>query len=1027
MYTSEEIENKEKKHLNREDCRNIFRAALECICLKRNPTYIKPQKINDEAIGFNLDNILNNHYKKEDFYTFLLSINFAHAYLRGIEVKQIIGDFEDFSKIKWATFLGNQEVIDSDHQDLITLSPRQSSQVKLIDPLWYSGHTGQITAIGLIQNSTIVFTAGADGLLRLWDSKSGKPLMIPEKSLHNGYITTAISIEDSIIVSAGKDDRKIHFSKLEISEDDIWTLKQLYSMHLPTEAIWSLNYNAEHKLLAMGTQKGGIKVYEIQSDLSNNNTLELMNLEIPKCTTEQGLSSICFSRDGQYLFAASYSNSFFIWKLINDGTNNKKFILHDMFREINKIHCMINHPYSSLDIIYLLSVEGEIKRLDCNNYTIHRKKRNISDDEPSTQTTPVYYPPEEIYYKTIEYVPTALRSAVIAQDCLFASAANGHIYKVPLTKEGELLETRQSLEIDSQNTEVKQNALKTIKDDNRSIRVLCADHEGARLLAAGLSQRVLVFDIHSGKEYDYIRDMQLGGQVCIDLHPSGEYLATGNTDSSIRIWNIKKNEDPKLVRIHNDHSGRVSSLAFSRSGRFLISGGDQSICVWPIKQPKTQWYSKLFKSKIWNQNEKSDFNRKDIHRKKMEHSDDESILPEHILHRFTGHEGFVRNVKWLNNEKYIVSTDSQGYLYLWDFFEGNQVQVYPDPNTTEINKNQYISALHTIDTAFSSYVLVGYSNATIQLFKLSRRSSKLKSIKHCEIASNGQEKKPIPTSMTIIPHRHKIHFTVMIGDSLGNIYQWHPKRKTNGKALKPILLKAHESKVRDLKYCYNRKLLFSSSSDRSLKIWRYKSKSLEPYTSDDNKNRHYRSIRSIAVCTHKHSKTSINMYSACIDGSIKAWKIPTKDQEKYFQHLWTGYSDGLIYGVHKEIENFIWHKNDKVTHNDSEDEQNMISVTAEVLQLKWIDDEHAFTVRDENGLILPHNKALYRWLWCITETQETFPAYMFDDWWKKQGENTMPSDGEHKAFWLDEHPQLNDKAENKAYYKTLKIAKCSNK
>jgi WD40 repeat protein len=68
--------------------------------------------------------------------------------------------------------------------------------------------------------------------------------------------------------------------------------------------------------------------------------------------------------------------------------------------------------------------------------------------------------------------------------------------------------------------------------------------------------------------------------VSIAFSPDGKYLASGNWDSSVKMWSV---ESQKVVATLQGHGGYVESIAFSPDGKYLASGGkDMTIKLWNI-------------------------------------------------------------------------------------------------------------------------------------------------------------------------------------------------------------------------------------------------------------------------------------------------------------------------------------------------------------------------------------------------------------------------------------------------------------
>ena len=56
----------------------------------------------------------------------------------------------------------------------------------------------------------------------------------------------------------------------------------------------------------------------------------------------------------------------------------------------------------------------------------------------------------------------------------------------------------------------------------------------------------------------------------VKFHPNGNYVATGSSDKSVRLWDILTGH---CVRIFTGHKSAICALAFSPDGKYLASSG----------------------------------------------------------------------------------------------------------------------------------------------------------------------------------------------------------------------------------------------------------------------------------------------------------------------------------------------------------------------------------------------------------------------------------------------------------------------
>ena len=104
--------------------------------------------------------------------------------------------------------------------------------------------------------------------------------------------------------------------------------------------------------------------------------------------------------------------------------------------------------------------------------------------------------------------------------------------------------------------------------------------DGTRVVSG--SGGVHVWDIVSGGTiFNLFREMSLS----VDFSNDGKYIASGNYDGTISIWNAATGES-----IHGalgKHGEHVYSVAFSPNSRYIASGSsDRTVRIWDVEKDR---------------------------------------------------------------------------------------------------------------------------------------------------------------------------------------------------------------------------------------------------------------------------------------------------------------------------------------------------------------------------------------------------------------------------------------------------------
>lgn len=66
------------------------------------------------------------------------------------------------------------------------------------------------------------------------------------------------------------------------------------------------------------------------------------------------------------------------------------------------------------------------------------------------------------------------------------------------------------------------------------------------------------------------------------FHPDGTCIASGSSDTSIKIWDIRSE---RLIQHYDAANEGVTSIAFHPNGRYLLSSSlDSTVKIWDLRQ-----------------------------------------------------------------------------------------------------------------------------------------------------------------------------------------------------------------------------------------------------------------------------------------------------------------------------------------------------------------------------------------------------------------------------------------------------------
>ncbi len=399
----------------------------------------------------------------------------------------------------------------------------------------------------------------------------------------------------------------------------------------------------------------------------------------------------------------------------------------------------------------------------------------------------------------------------------------------------------------------------------------------------------------------------------VNVSPNGKFIATGGTDSIVRIWDIKGN----LIHTFKGHSGEIWNVRFSPDGKTLASCSyDGTIKFWNVENGKfvktilahnNTWVRSISFSpdgkiiassssrgwvKLWNVVDGKLIKKIPAHRRWVTYvkfSPDGKTLAStsadnkiklwqvedgKLLKTLRGHQGNVRTVDFSPDGKTLASTSEDSTVKLWNVETSEEIENFPDHRGTvwgvnfSPNGKQLVSSasdgtlklwnLNTPDTLPQTFK--GHSGG-IRNVTFSPDGKKLFSIGDRTLRIWSLEDTEPQTLLTNDGEVSAVSFSpdgkiIAAAGTDSNIKLWNV---TNRKLIKT--LKGHTKNIRDISFSPNGKLLASASSDKTVKLW-----NLENGTEIYSHKGHIRATTSVSF-----NPDSKKFASGSFDKTVKIW------------------------------------------------------------------------------------------------------------------------------------------------------------
>jgi WD40 repeat protein len=479
------------------------------------------------------------------------------------------------------------------------------------------GHTAPIRACAVSRDGKRIVSASKDETVRIWDSKTGKELLVIEG--HKGEVFgCAFSPDGTKIVSCSFVDNTVRVWDAETGTNR-WTRehKRVWDCAVTPDSKWVVSVSTFGKLKVWDIKNGEEKltrVYKGKHEVyscaitPDGNEVILPSTEAKSLTkvdlqtgkkhklveNDMGIEACAVSPDGQWIVASDSEGKLKVWEM---ATGNLKMELKGHKNSV--LGCAISHNGK-----WIVSAS-------------HDKTLKIWDSDTGNEQQNLKAHADEVWDCAISPNDEWLVSASVDGTLKIWEARLEKVEEPSERKRREQQRQKVAWLALSPN---KEYLVKALKDENilvvqdvetekekakleghRDKLMSCAVSPDSRyILSSSMDHTLKLWDAQTGKELSPLKGHKKGLNHCA-FSPDGKKIVSASDDDTLIIWDIQNPKKPKVLEVLKGHGRAVACCIFTPDGNQIVSASDDgTLKIWEVKTGEVLFSFEVHNEPIWH-------------------------------------------------------------------------------------------------------------------------------------------------------------------------------------------------------------------------------------------------------------------------------------------------------------------------------------------------------------------------------------------------------------------------------------------